>query len=106
MSFESGGGQKFPYTYDQVFTGLLHVLPRNGFSIKQQDKNLGRISVSSGMSMMSWGENIAISVEDVDGFSTRVEIHSGLKLQGNRNALFTGEGKNQKNVNTIIIRIE
>ncbi len=102
MAFESGGGQRFPYTYDQVFSGLLPVIPAEGLKLKSHDKDIGRIECAAGMSMMSFGENISISVEDIDGFSTRVDIQSGLKFQGNRNAIFTGEGRNAKNVRTII----
>jgi hypothetical protein len=34
------------------------------------------------MSLLSWGENISITVEEIDTYSARVDIHSGLKLQG------------------------
>jgi hypothetical protein len=101
-SFESGGGQRFPYTHEQVFTGLLKVLPQNGFKIKSQDNNIGRIECSSGASLLSCGENISISIEEIDPYTTRVEIHSGLKLQGTRQAIFTREGRNAKNVSVII----
>jgi len=102
MSFESGGGQRFPYTYSQVFEGLLRTLPNNGFKIKSHDKDVGRIECSSGMSLLSWGENVAISVEEIDPYSTRVAIGSGLKLQGTRQAIITGEGKNAKNISLIV----
>jgi hypothetical protein len=102
MSFESGGGQRFPYTYAQVFSGLLKTLPENGFKVKLHDKDIGRIECSAGMSLFSYGENIAITVEEIDGYSTRLNIQSGLKLQGTRQAIFTGEGKNAKNVSLII----
>jgi hypothetical protein len=101
-SFESGGGQRFRYTYEQVFAGLLKILPQNGFTVKSQDKNIGRIECSSGMSLLSWGENISISIEEIDAYSARVEIHSGLKLQGTRQAIFTGEGRNARNVSVIV----
>ena len=102
MSFESGGGQRFPYSYDQVFSGLLRVLPYEGFKVKSQDKDVGRIECSSGMSFLSWGENISMSVEEIDPYSTRLNINSGLKLQGTRQAFITGEGRNAKNVRLII----
>jgi hypothetical protein len=104
MALESAGSQKFPYTYEQVFNGLLEALPLNGFKIKEQDKNLGRVMVASGMSAFSWGENIDISVEDIDGYSTRIEVHSALKVQ-QRGAMFTGEHRNSKNVNAIIFAL-
>lgn len=102
MAFESGGGQRFPYGYDQVFSGLLRVLPENNFKVKSHDKDIGRIECSSGMSLLSWGENISISVEEIDPYSTRLNIHSGLKVQGTRQAIITGESKNAKNVSSII----
>src|SRR5438552_3914407 len=101
-SFESAGGQRFPYTYEQVFTGLLKVLPQNGFKMKSQDKNIGRIECSAGVSLFSWGENISISIEEIDPYSTRVEIHSGLKVQGTCQAIFTGESRNARNMSVII----
>lgn len=101
-SFESGGGQRFPYTHDQVFTGLLKILPQNGFKVKSHDKDIGRIECSSGASLFSWGENISISTEEIDPYSTRLNIQSGLKVQGTRQAIITGEGRNLKNVTVIV----
>ena len=101
MSFESGGGQRFPYSYDQVFSGLLVVLQRIEFTIKSHDKDIGRIECSSGMSLLSWGENISITVEEIDSDHTRVNIQSGLKVTG-RQAVITAEGRNAKNVSKII----
>jgi hypothetical protein len=102
MSFESGGGQRFPYSYDQVFSGLLRILPDNGFKVRSHDEDVGRIECSSGMSLLSWGENISMSVEEIDPYSTRLNINSGLKVQGTRQAIITGEGRNAKNVSLII----
>ena len=101
MSFESGGGQRFPYTYDQVFSGLLVALQRIEFTIKSHDKDIGRIECSTGMSLLSWGENISITVEEIDSDHTRVNIQSGLKVTG-RQAAITAEGRNAKNVSKII----
>jgi len=101
MSFESGGGQRFPYSYEQVFSGLSVVLQRIDFTIRSYDKDIGRIECSSGMSLLSWGENISITVEEIDSDHTRVNIQSGLKVTG-RQAVITAEGRNAKNVSKII----
>lgn len=101
-SFESGGGQRFPYTYKQVFEGLLKILPQNGFKVKSQDKDIGRIECSSGASLFWWGENISISVEEIDPYSTRLSIHSGLKVQGTRQAVITGEDRSTRSVTVIV----
>ena len=101
-SVESGGGQRFPYTYEQVFEGLLKILPQNRFKVKSRDKDIGRIECSSGAALFSWGENISISVEEIDPYSTRLSIHSGLKVQGTRQAVITGEGTNTRPVTVIV----
>lgn len=47
--------QKFPFSYDAVFDGLVEVIPNLGMSVKSQDKLIGRITASAGMSLFSWG---------------------------------------------------
>lgn len=42
--------QTFPFSYDQVFDGLVRVLPASGMKIKSKDKVIGRITASTGMS--------------------------------------------------------
>src|SRR5439155_17260013 len=61
-----------------------------------------RIECSSGAALFSWGENISISVEEIDPYSTRLSIHSGLKVQGTRQAVITGEGTNTRPVTVIV----
>lgn len=47
--------QKFPFPYDKVFDGLVAVIPDIGFSLKSQDRVIGRITASTGVSLFSWG---------------------------------------------------
>src|SRR5207237_9972459 len=97
-SFESGGGQRFPYTYEQVFVGLLKILPQNRFKVKWRDKDIGRIECSSGTALFSWGENISISVVALDPYSTRLSIHSSHKVLGTRKTAITGQGMHTRPV--------
>jgi hypothetical protein len=90
--------QKFPFTYDEVFDGLVKVLPASGMTIRTTDKVIGRITASAGVSLFSWGENITLIVEKTDESSSIVGIESSLKLGAN----FTGAHRHQKNFDKII----
>lgn len=99
MGFASQGTQqKLPFLYNAVFDGIVTVMPTIGFSLKSQDRVIGRITASTGMSLFSWGENIAIVVEKVDDGSTLVAIESALKLGSN----VAGSHRHAKNFNKLI----
>lgn len=99
MSFASQGTQqKLPFSYDAVFDGIVAVMPTIGFSLKSQDRVIGRITAGTGMSLFSWGENLAIVVEKVDDRSTLVSIESTLKVGIN----VTGAHRHAKNFNKLI----
>jgi len=72
--------QKFPFAYDNVFDGVVASIPKTGFSLKSQDRVIGRITASTSMSIFSWGENITIIVEKIDEKNTMVAIESAMKL--------------------------
>lgn len=90
--------QKFPFSYEAVFAGLVDAIANSGMSIKSQDKVIGRVTASAGMSLMSWGENLTIIVEKIDENSTIVGIESSLKFGAN----LAGAHRHQKNFNRII----
>lgn len=90
--------QKFPFTYDEVFNGIIAVMPSIGFKLQSQDQTLGRITASAGMSLFSWGENLTLIVEKVDTKITNVGIESALKMGMN----FAGAHRHTKNFNKII----
>jgi hypothetical protein len=90
--------QKFPFPYDAVFDGLVSVIPQAGFKLKSQDKVIGRITASTGVSLFSWGENLTIVVEKIDDRSTLVGIESGLKVGIN----LAGVHRHAKNFDKLI----
>jgi hypothetical protein len=75
--------QRFPFPYDDVFAGLVAILPEAGMTVKSQDKVIGRVTASAGMSLFSWGESIAIVVQPLDEKATIVGIESSLKFGAN-----------------------
>jgi len=99
MSFASQSTQQlFPYPAEVTYEKLLEAIPDAGMSVKQKDDLLRRVSVSSGMSLFSWGENVSIVVNPESDTSCVVGIDSSLKLGIN----LTGAHKHQKNFDKII----
>ena len=75
--------QKFPYGYDEVFEAVVEAISEVDFNLKSQDKTIGRITASTGMSLFSWGENLTIVVERDGSNNTVVAIDSAMKLGTN-----------------------
>ncbi len=99
MSFGSQSTQqKFPFSFDDVFDGVVAVIPKIGFTLKSQDRVIGRIVASAGMSLFSWGENLTIVVEKLDDSRTLVAIESTLKVGMN----VAGAHRHAKNFNRLI----
>lgn len=99
MSFANQSTQqRFPYPADITYEKLLEAVPDAGMTVKQKDDVLRRVSVSSGMSLFSWGENISIVVNSEGDKVCVVGIDSSLKLGIN----LTGAHKHQKNFDKII----
>ena len=90
--------QQFPFAYDKVFDALVAVMPTIGFSVKTQDRVIGRITASAGMSAFSYGESIAIQVQKTSETAASIVIQSNLKVGAN----WAGAGKNAQNAERII----
>ncbi|EBI1757228.1 hypothetical protein F2H72_22390 [Salmonella enterica] len=99
MSFASQSTQQiFPFPADIAYEKLIEAIPEVGMSIKQKDDILRRVSVSAGISLFSWGENVSIVVNADGDKSCTVGIDSSLKLGVN----VTGAHRHQKNFDKII----
>lgn len=99
MSFASQSTQQiFPFPAEIAYEKLLQAIPEVGMTIKQKDDTLKRVSVSAGMSLFSWGENVSIVVNADGEKSCIVGIDSSLKLGVN----VTGAHRHQKNFDKII----
>jgi WD40 repeat protein len=73
--------QKFPFPHEDVFDGLLAIIPRNwSWTLKSHDRLLGRITVSTLGSLFSYGENITMKLDKIDEENTLVTIESSLKV--------------------------
>lgn len=68
---------EFPYHKDDVFEALEEAIHNlKGMKIYMSDKTMGHIFVKTSISLLSWGENVPISVTEVSPGRTRVDITS------------------------------
>jgi hypothetical protein len=71
----------FPYPMPVVFDALLQAAPTvGGMQVVQSDRDLGHLFARTGVSWLSWGENIWVSLMEVSQGRTRVTIVSTLKF--------------------------
>lgn len=114
MSSASNSGEaEFPFNKQTVFNALLMAIPRvDGMSVRSSDPLSGRILAKAGMSLLSWGENIPISLSEPSANRTIVRISSSAKT-GVSSAGFMDDdgffasgdltfGKHRKNVDRIL----
>lgn len=103
MSFlDHEGGAEFPYHRDDVFEALVEAIPTiKGMRLDKTDRLSGHILAKAGISLMSWGENIPISLVEVSPGRTRINVISTPKT----GVLFGGAfdlGKNRRNIENIL----
>jgi hypothetical protein len=79
-SATNSGEAEFPFDKQTVFGALLRAIPRvDGMSVHSSDALSGRILAKAGMSLLSWGENIPITVSEPSPNRTVVRISSAAK---------------------------
>lgn len=71
--------QKFPFEYQLVYSELLAVMQKLGMTIKTEDKVIGRITATTGVSWHSWGEKLTIVVENLGEKQTLIAMESSPK---------------------------
>src|SRR5215203_2648264 len=96
------GGAEFPYHREDVLEALAHAIQRlPGMEVDSIDKLSGRVVAKAGMSLMSWGETIPISVAEISPGRTRVSVTSTPKTGLLFGGAFDG-GKNRRNIEAIL----
>lgn len=98
MAFNSNANAKqvFEYSPDDTFSALKLALEKSShYSIKESSASARTISISTGVSWKSWGENLLITVSPVSGGYSEVSISSSSKYG------LVDWGKNQNNLNQI-----
>ena len=83
----SGTWRVYERPYDTVWVAVLDAVRSSDLSLVSADKETGRILARRDVTVFSWGENVAIFVEDAGGKTkTRVEVVSKAALVGNVSA--------------------
>lgn len=90
--------QSFQFPQDEVFDGLVSILGPSGYKLEEQDRVIGRILTSTGMSGFSWGENITLLVRRTGDRATDLIVQSNLKVPFN----LGGRRTNRRNAGRII----
>lgn len=91
------------FSKDKVINSTLKVVEKmKGFKIKSENKLAGVLTISTGVSATSWGENVIIKFEDLKD-KTRVSVSSASKTGIMGGGAMTP--KNQQNVNLILENI-
>jgi hypothetical protein len=71
----TGSTRVYDKPYEEVWNATLEVIKASGLSLVNDDKARGQILAQNGISAFSYGENVAIFVEEVQGkVQTRVEV--------------------------------
>ncbi len=71
-----GETRSYPYAYERVYDAALLAAKDKKLDIVENDKSNGRIVLSHGITLLSWGERIAVFVKPVSDSRTSVEIVS------------------------------
>lgn len=91
------------FSKEEVTNSTLKVIGKmKGFKIKSENKLAGVITISTGVSATSWGENVIIQLEDIGG-KTKVSVSSASKTGVMAGGAMTP--RNQQNVNLILENI-
>lgn len=71
-----GVSRIYQYAYEPVFNAALAAAKTKELEVIESDKGSGRLLLSHGVTLLSWGERIAVFVKAVTTQTTEVEIVS------------------------------
>lgn len=87
------------YNIDKVYDAILNGAKTiSGFKIKNENKVIHSISISVGVSLLSWGELVNVSLNDISENKTEININSCSKLGTELGA----NSKNRKNIDQLL----
>jgi hypothetical protein len=71
----SGASRIYDKPYDEVWSAVIDTIKASGLALVAENKSKGTVLAQGAISAFSWGENVAVFVEDVGGKArTRVEV--------------------------------
>lgn len=90
--------QEFPFSAEEVFSALDEAVRQSDMTIQESDSILKRATINVGISLLSWGETVSISVYKQSEESCIISLDSSLKFSAN----IAGSHKHQKNFDKIL----
>ena len=71
-----GSSRTYNYAYEPVYNATLAAAKVKELEVVESDKESGRVILSHGITLWSWGERIAVFIKRVGDDTTEVEIIS------------------------------
>ena len=71
-----GVSRSYPYAYESVYNATVAAEKNRSLDVVENDKTNGRLILSHGITLWSWGERIAVFIKPIAAASTEVEIVS------------------------------
>jgi len=91
--------EEFDFPKHLLFEKLVEIMPEAGFKIRKANEDMGDIFATTSLTWSSWGENIYISLQEVNG-KTTLDFCSACLFQ------FSSWGKNESNYDNFIDEFE
>ena len=95
---EPNNPASFSFQPRTSFDAVVTVIPALGMKLRSQDRLIGRVTATTGMSLFSYGENITVAVQALDPASSSVTVASDLKVGLN----IGGTQRHSRNFNNVI----
>lgn len=92
MAIAKDAARTYHLEYAPVFDAACRAAARCNMAVKAADPATGAITLSTSMSLASWGENIALQVGQIEPGVIQVGMRSGVKFG------LVDWGKNDKNI--------
>lgn len=91
------GSMTFPAGRDEVFQACMKAVSQCGFRIARSNPESGQIEARAGMGLLSWGENITMTVStegrvDIKSSFPKIQLIDYGKNRANVDALFSALG--------------
>ncbi len=91
---------KVDLTKDLLFEQMVEIINESSFNIFYKNSETGEIMATSSFCWKSWGENIYITVKELDKANAQLEFYSSAIMQ------IYDWGKNEENYNQLVKRRE
>jgi hypothetical protein len=88
----------FPGAYDAVFRAVCDAAQYEGMTVVSADPAAGRVQMSTGVTMMTWGENLGVTLRPTPA-GVEVTVGSALKFG------LVDWGRNGENIAKLFYRI-